>query len=614
MGVSGFVTKYLKNLQSQSEIVRKNCAVFFADYNQCLYECMEAFSYRDCHRQNEEDIQKNRCRIKAETAEEAFKLMEKNIRDNISSRISLLATYQSLEEIYIAMDGSPCLGKIQQQMKRRKESRKFVIGDKIIFSNSLTLPGTPFVNLFAKILDELYTEFVEKSKDRDGNYRLKLTKSLNDISGEGEHKILDMVRKHKYTDYSQNSGEKVVLILSADSDSVISLIHQNVSSVYVETKVYFSATPTDKIISIDEVRKTIVVDLIMLKNIPFMIALAGNDFLPEMLNAQNFDVLHDVCISICVDPKKRTPLSLTKEFTPDDKSKPVTVIDYDKLTEFFSNMSSIELQMYINKTPSTPNCKKEKPAIWRGKEPTTEFDFIQMKHRYYEKVYINYHKHAKGIDVTDIREEVLVKFEMEMALAYLKTYIWYYYYQSGYSVGKPLDNSYYEYCYPPLYNSLYILLAGKKENFFIEFSHEYNKDLIPVERDLDYFEKLPCMNHLQNYMTLQKDDYESLYPNASERIFDRDVEHVKTSKNFEDKNIPLRVHSDFRPAYLQVYAFLDIHTFIDKYRSHTIIQEKKKTVIGKTTDNMGRGRVSASAFALGNKKLVFGELPDNKLP
>lgn len=610
MGVSGFVSKYLKNLQSQSEFVRKTCAVFFADYNQCLHESMELFGAMFCE-PDPKDL--NIQVIKTlKTEEQAWTELKKMMERIITMKIAVLKTYTQLEEIYIAMDGTPCYGKIQQQMKRRKESRKFTLNGKTVFSSAMTLPGTRLTEEFSKILDQLYTKFVEDTKNSDGSYRLKLTKSLTDIAGEGEHKILDMVRKHKYADYSENVGEKTILVMSNDSDSVISLIHQNVSSVFIDTRVFTRGIPQEKIISIDEVKKTIVSDHMMLKNMPLLLAFAGNDFLPEMLNAQNFDVFHDAVIATCIDTKKRIPLNLTKEFTPEGKTSSVTVIDYDKLMDFFSNMSSIEMQMYISKTPATPNCMSEKPAIIRGKEPGSELDFIQMKYRYYEKAFINYNKHVKGIEIKEPKEETLVEFEMQMARAYLKTYVWYYYYQSGFEVSKPLDNSYYEYCYPPLYNSLYILLAGGKKDFLIEFSHEHNPELIPRERDYDYFERQPCFNELHHYMVLQKEDYELVCP-EDQRIFDREIDHVKNSKNFDEKTIPLRYFNEKKPNYLQVYPFLNIFDFMERYKARAIVKEKKKTVLGRSDDFISSKKITSSRFAIGNKKLNFGELPDNKL-
>lgn len=594
MGISMFNSLFIGKVKSQKQKLH-TCVAFFADYNQVMFDCMISFASRYCLKKPDGNYEIIASKISS--IEDAWDKLKKIFTAYVNFKIELLKNEMpNLEEIYIAMDGSPCYGKIQQQMKRRKNSARYYLGDKIFFSDSMTLPGTKFSNEFAQILRDKYTKFVEETRNKDGNYRFKLTISLTDIGGEGEHKILDMLRKSSHTSYSQNSGDKCVVLYSNDSDVLISLCHQNITSVLIETKVYQGGVPEEKIVSLEDVKNIMSPDGYSLKNAPLLIAFAGNDFLPEMLNAQDLNLLWTVTNEICSHSK----LELTKSVNS------TAVIDFKNLELFLSYMTSIEMDMYLTGIKNKHTGAIMKPPILNGDlKNREEFAFIDIKYNYYKNFYIKYKEHSEGVKVTEVTEKELVAFEMEVALAYLKTYVWYFYYQSGYEVGKPLDNSYYKYCYPPLYNSLYILLSSKKESYFVNFCHETNKNLFPVERTSNYFERLPNFYHLHHYMVLSEIDYNAIYEET--RISDPDVEKVKKAKVFSDESFPLRASSSKNPKYIDVYPFLDIFSIMEKHHTQVKANEREKSVIG-TAKVVLEKRLVTGRYALTGFS-AFGNIP-----
>lgn len=603
MGVSKFNGKIMKNLPSRSSEAVANCGAYCADGNQVMFDAIKMFSGMFCKKESNEVYRINP--EKFATVEKVWEELSNVMKKSVEIRVRFLSQCKQLEEIYIALDGTPCYGKIQQQMKRRKSKEGYYLGNQLVFSTAMTCPGTKFSNMFAEIFSEKFTSFVMNGpKNQDGTYYLKLTKSLTDIPGEGEHKILDMVRRCKFSNYVKNTSGKSIMILSNDSDTVISLLHQNVSSVYFQTSVYFNKNIEERIVSLDDVRMAITDNYDMLKNIPLLFAFMGNDFLPEMMISQNIDTFHTNIINLCMDPNRRTILQLTKNLETSDGN--ITVINFDALTDLFGYIASVEAKIYTNPTPATQNCP-EKPAILKHRVTDyNENELRSIKYKYYERVYTNFMLYAKGTNVEKVSENDLLKFEIEMSISYIKTFVWYFYYQSGYEVSKPLDNSFYEYCYPPLFSSLYMVLMDKKPEIMVNFSHDFNKDLIPKERTAEYFENLPIFTRLHLYMILQKDDYDTVY---ADNFYDRDVNYVKTFKPYEDKNQPLRNHSDKFPCFLNVYPFLDISEFLERYRNQSVEKVGKLVTLGGYSEPKSE-RFAESKYSIGGKKINFGELPD----
>lgn len=608
MGVTKFNSAFVANQTDRKEEIKNSCACYFLDGNIPMYPIIDLFILKFCQEKNGKYYIKDEF-LKQETAE---KLLDKTCKYILEKLVRELDFFPNLEEIHIAMDGTPCYGKIQQQLRRRKTPRRIYKNDtELFFSDAMAIPGTILTNTYKKILSETFEKYLEEKKSVGKN--LILEKSLCEIPGEGEHKILDMVRRCKYANYSDNEDKKTILIDSNDSDTIISIIHQQISFTYVKTDVVAGGIKSQKIVSIASIRETFSKTKNDIDNFPLLIAFAGNDFLPEMLDSLEIKEMYSRMSNLC-------RINLTEVIKIDDEE--VRVINFKNLMEFVKLMSANELDIYHSRTKiDTSNLSNPtyRDKMFNEKLPETNFDKILFKKRYYKTVYENYCLHVLGkmpdyaissVDETSLdRDEsdimkILAKFEKEMTLSYLKTYVYYYYYQSGFKVGKPLDNSYYPYGFPPLYNSIYLVLLEANKNNFVQFSHEVNPELIPKQRENNYFEKLPIFEKLHHYMVLQDVELISIYGKIP---FDSNETDRKKSKEiYYYKNLQTRFWQEQvkdskkepKRNYIELYPRIDIQELLEKFPQQEPKERPKVTITGDTFTKLRTTNFSRNKYAV----------------
>lgn len=218
---------------------------------------------------------------------------------------------ESLDLIYIAIDGVPTFGKILEQKKRR------FIGDfveKLLSKYSLDInwsknnisPGTLFMNKITNFLQNIQEVSKNKTVNKDQeNYEFytrvnKIQFSDSNKEGEGEMKILDEI--------NNISNNNKILFFSPDSDVILlSMLSKNSNNIDV---LRFSVEEQKNILSI--------IDILLLKetifnycqyrigdtnfmnlrinnliqDIVFIFTIFGNDFLPRCEAIQtNLDFL-----------------------------------------------------------------------------------------------------------------------------------------------------------------------------------------------------------------------------------------------------------------------------------------------------------------------------------
>lgn len=586
MGVTKFNTIFVSHQANKKEEIKKTCAAFFLDANSQIFMVINIFieGYCKAKKTNSEDDEKNMeyvFDLKDKNPVDVFKFECERVIDNM---IKGLSEMKKLKEIYIAMDGTPCHGKIQQQMRRRKYSRKIYHNGKLFISDSMTIPGTIVTDIFSSVISERFEAFVLKNKS------MSLVKSLCNVPGEGEHKILDMVRESSYANFSENSEKDTILIESIDSDTIISILHQQISYTYVKTTVHNQGNQEEKIVSISSIRDSIIKTQTEMDNFPLLLAFAGNDFLPEMLDSLEIKEMYERMSNLCQK-------NLTKVIKIDD-IKSVRVIDFKNFGEFLGLMRNNELDIYFGKT-KTDNSSSANPFFrnphFSEKLPETNAEKTMFKKKYYQYVYEQYcskvlrkspeyeiiGKDETQFDLLKIispdespeLSRVLAKFEKQMAVSYLKTYIYYYYYQSGYKVGKPLDNSFYPYGFPPLYNSLYRVFVEMDKNDLIQFSHEFNPELIPEKRESDYYNKLPQFIKLHHFMVLQNLELKSIY-NDNIPFDDKKTEEDKKREIYHDQRFQTRLWHEAKKGsgkkglknYIELYPRIEIDRLLEKYQ------------------------------------------------
>ena len=646
MGIKKFIVTFISNLPASSEAMRKTCAGVAIDANQFLYQALECLIDRTCDgrekNKKEGGIEYNFVRKEFESTEKLLSVYKTCCEETIDGIISELNQIEHLRELYITMDGTPCYGKIQDQVKRRRTPRRIVIktADTTItlLSSATILPGTPIMDVFTSALRSKFEEYSRAYPI------VSLTISLTDIPGEGEHKALDYLSASPYTSFTRpenpTESNRTFLIWSSDSDVIVSLIHRPVVNVYVmSVNVKRKSTESEiKCISLEHVRKNLCNDNREILNAPLLLAFAGNDYLPEMLNSGDIGQMYDNLRSICKGSAVRAEdLSLTMEDKPDHPKKDILlderrndevipeetvdeginpviipstrqntpkkpmyrytrVIDFKALRILFRTMAEEELAVYFNNRRDA-----KRNLLFQRELNTVLTDRVAFKRDYYRMVHEELSKVGaspitpKGTIPTDTE---LYELEMKLSTDYMATYCWYYYYQTGMESGH---DRYYSYTFPPLYSSLFILLDRAERSYLIEFDPAVNPSLKPRERELDYWQSLHSFNALHQFMVLQPEDYALIVPPAQDKLTRNEPELAFIRSNvYKTTNVIDRYN-----APLEVSKPIPVRELVSKYRNLVSIPDAQLVKLGRQQETEQRKKNVSNRFSLkGVAKLI----------
>ena len=187
--------------------------------------------------------------------------------NKIISKIEELIQYTNVEDLlFIAIDGIPPKGKMKQQRMRRYKS---IYENKIWDTNAIS-PGTKFMNKLNNRLKSLQSE------------KLKIIISDTTERGEGEHKILQYIKKNDNLDNS--------VIYGLDADLImLSIVSQQDNIFLLRERTEYNIEDTDNdyiYLNIDKLKDFIVKDInvnakkeIILNDYVFICFLLGNDFI-----------------------------------------------------------------------------------------------------------------------------------------------------------------------------------------------------------------------------------------------------------------------------------------------------------------------------------------------
>ena len=561
MGVSKFISIFVSPVESRKKDVEDHVVAVFMDGQPEIFKCFETIRLNS-EPYNEMNIKCGGMNFKVKKNYKVLDLFIDGCNMVVDELLTELDGIKNLKEFHLAMDGTPCYPKLHNQLERRKNTIAYYEDDKMIISESLTLPETPVTQIFNQIINEKLKNYANKRG-------IVVEISSSNVAGEGEHKMLDMVRRSKYATFSTSNTEQKILMISNDSDTIISLLSQSYVNIYIKTEI--TKSPVHKItkyVSLKEIKDNMIATPIQSLNCTLVLAFAGNDYLPEMLDSLEIGNFYNRA-------KTLANFHLTKELTIKDDTDEyiVRIINDDALRDFLRIMSHNELELYLSPTErdgsSDPLTNRRPPQFNMSKtEVISNRD--GFKDMYYRYVHEQYHKHVLLTkDYIEPSSEVIWDFENEIAIAYLKTYYWYYYYQSGYYVPEPLDNSVYVYGFPPLYNSLLKVFTDNTD--LIHFSCIANPALTPKRRDENYFEKLPSFPQLQHFIVLQPREIYAIYGKALP-FLDNEYREKKETPVFENKKYSVRIMS----LGIKLYPRPDVKKFIDKFGTSEVIIKCKE--------------------------------------
>lgn len=298
-----------------------------------------------------------------------------NIEKYINNIITTYTTKNDIETIFISFDGIPQMSKIIEQKKRKYND--YIISEiKKIISNNSTLKNDFFENkktfehyktqlknvldwnmLTKKLLNHLNELDIYKFAPNLINYII----SNNDISGEGEKKIMEHILNinKKQGTYMICSPDNDVILLSMlgtsilDNTNFILLndIENKVDLIDINTinKNFSTSIRKNKYMtSIYEIHdKNIIYDLIVI------FTLFGNDFIPKMesINVYNIDMLINQYCYI---------LSNFGHLV--NQSNSLFSLNYINLFHYLENISTMEHELLVD-TYLKNNCRDYKELV-----------------------------------------------------------------------------------------------------------------------------------------------------------------------------------------------------------------------------------------------------------
>ena len=227
-----------------------------------------------------------------------FKSLENKMINAVIEYTEKLIKYVSpTKGIYIAIDGPVCCAKMKQQRQRRfrsvydktffdKIKKKHGIKIPYYWNNSAISPGTKF-------MEKLHNKITIWAKKYVTENNIKIIYSSSNVPGEGEHKLLDFIKKNKQYDFSYVTygldADLIFLMLVTKSDKIYLLREaqqfdrtaSNEQLNFVSLKIMreciyktFEKNITD--VSIDKNR--------IINDFVFLCYFLGNDFLPHILS------------------------------------------------------------------------------------------------------------------------------------------------------------------------------------------------------------------------------------------------------------------------------------------------------------------------------------------
>ncbi len=293
MGVPGFFAWLLRNKKKAgskkliSENISVKCKYLMLDTNCLLHPCVNNVLTK--YKEGELILDNNKP-IREQLEEKIWELIENYINDMIEK--------VKPEILYVAIDGVAPIGKVLQQRQRRyrylfdksiKISNQEPVDIKTdIKPNGISEPEIPISSIELTPGTD-YMERIHKSMEKYmkklGNRGLKYIYSSYHEEGEGEHKLLQYIKKN----ISENDG---VIIYGLDADLLFLSLGIGVShnvfimreqQVFNNKEVDLDDYPDYNYVEIKELHRLIQNLEISTPDFIVLCYLIGNDFLPGML-------------------------------------------------------------------------------------------------------------------------------------------------------------------------------------------------------------------------------------------------------------------------------------------------------------------------------------------
>jgi 5'-3' exonuclease len=346
------------------------------------------------------------------------------------------------KKLVLCVDGVAGLSKMYQQRGRRfvsvKDSKEEDI-DLEVFNSNCISPGTKFMHDLNQYL-HWYIQSQISMNPEWGD--LEVIFSNEHVPAEGEHKIINYIRKHK------EPGESVA-IHGQDADLIMLGLIAECEKMYIVRDDSYRLNEIH-IVNITNIRKEITSRLTenvleskrTITDFVLMCYSVGNDFLPQIPGIEILEGGIDTMLSIYLDILEDHG-KLTSVY------KNTTKINKKNFKHFITALASMEEEMINNKLAIKHKFFEDElveTCSHINKDKKYVMDMVKYKEKYYEK------KFPENTKVKDI------------CLEYIKGLHWILTY---YSFGIPCWNWVYKYDYSPFMSDIVEYIDQYKHKKFV---------------------------------------------------------------------------------------------------------------------------------------------------
>ena len=377
------------------------------------------------------------------------RILEAELYNAISVLLqTILAQVQPTEILGLFFDGPAPQAKINQQRQRRFRNAMGRSEVPIFDSNSIT-PGTDFMIRLDNFIQRWLVTYQHTLPP-------KVIYSSHLVPGEGEHKIMDMMRSGEIT------GEGAHVLYGMDADLIM------LSMIAPLEHIHLMRQDISDVIDIDSLKLAIQEELVLptaIQDYVVMLFTIGNDFLPHSPTLENMEE----AIKTLIEVYKATGRSLTSG----------NELDFQGLAIYLTNLAKEEPRLLEGEavrdvkypsrmlgvaTTRTERISDVTPGMIANKKVTfeTKFDFPTFRGAWYQNALT-----PKGD--TSVLQKILPEYNfgvtmdkvVDMCQQYLTGMAWIYaYYTQGTAAIN--NNFVYRYHHTPLFIDLASVLSQTK--------------------------------------------------------------------------------------------------------------------------------------------------------
>ena len=308
-----------------------------------------------------------------------YMLMEKCYQDICESIDTLLKMVRPKEKLVLCIDGvAPQSKQNQQRQRRYRGSAEHDQSDKDHFDSCCITPGTKFMDDLSRYIDW----YIRKKISEDPTWAsLEIIFSDEKVPGEGEHKLINYIRKF-------GRDDETFCINAMDADLVMLSLATHKQNFYLLRDTPYNKDVDFLYLNIGLVRKDLV-EMLRWKDdmderrtvhdFVLICFLCGNDFLPHIPSINLIEKGLETIINLYIITCKETGQYLVDD---DIKFNKANLKLFLKLLA--DSEKGLMIERILKKNEYIPEPLVDKYTTIKEVDKTVDFDFLSYKKEFYQ--------------------------------------------------------------------------------------------------------------------------------------------------------------------------------------------------------------------------------------